>query len=561
MHVSNVRPITKFRVLVIVILTLLLLPVAVAGITQVDQIKSNTASERRMTIPTENVTFVTAQGKEFNSNQARLVAFDRDGQPVWVHGKYSRYYDIDPLGNGRILFVASAMNVEDSKFSGNFITVIMNWRTGEVYDRFKVPFDTHDVDYLGDGEYAVADKFHDTVFVYNRTRDEVVWKFDFHKHFPPYPIAGEGNQTQYTHMNDIDAVNNGSAFLVSPRNFDRVMLINRSTKAVVWTLGEEDNYEILHEQHNPVLLSQDPVTVLVADSENNRVVEYRRTDEGWKQDWVYKGNLDWPRDADRLPNGNTMITDSNGDRALIVTPTGEIVWEVHIEFGPYDIERPEFGDEPAGPTMYELGYTNVTIERESDTSLLPPTGKRIVESFEFMYDMSQWVIPSWIGQMEFLSILFIPMVIFSWAGVEISHSSRFHAAIQQSRHVTTPLRTHSRPIQILLSGICLLFGVILLIVSLAPRNSTTLTLSLSALLLIEGVNFFQSDRIIRKFDIQVERVRTVVRVALALVGTVAVILLFTRARQASGVNTEIYTGIAVLLFVGILRPYISLSNQ
>ena len=63
------------------------------------------------------------------------------------------------------------------------------------------------------------------------------------------------------------------------------MLIDRKSKRIRWTLGEEDNYDILNEQHNPVLLSQDPVTVLVADSENNRVIEYEKTKSGWKRTW------------------------------------------------------------------------------------------------------------------------------------------------------------------------------------------------------------------------------------------------------------------------------------
>ena len=34
----------------------------------------------------------------------------------------------------------------------------------------------------------------------------------------------------------------------------------------------------------------------------------------------------------RLPNGNTLITESNNGRAFEVTPAGEIVWEF---FNPY----------------------------------------------------------------------------------------------------------------------------------------------------------------------------------------------------------------------------------
>jgi hypothetical protein len=56
----------------------------------------------------------------------------------------------------------------------------------------------------------------------------------------------------------MDLALNGSVFLTSPREFDRVLLSNRTAKETIWELGEEDNYDILHEQHNPVLLSNDP---------------------------------------------------------------------------------------------------------------------------------------------------------------------------------------------------------------------------------------------------------------------------------------------------------------
>jgi len=181
----------------------------------------------------------------------------------------------------------------------------MNWRTDNVQEQFAVPPDTHDVDYIGDNKYLVSNKVStrnaeelwmsvakakgwidesrenhsDLMYTYDAEKDDIVWEYDFRNHFPS--TAGEDGD--YTHLNDVNVVKNGSAILASPRNFDRVVLINRSTKETEWVLGEEDNYSILNRQHNPTLLSTDPPTVLVADSENDRVVEYRKDGERWVQ--------------------------------------------------------------------------------------------------------------------------------------------------------------------------------------------------------------------------------------------------------------------------------------
>lgn len=479
----NWDELTKFRLVVVVVLLCLLFPVIVTGVTHDDRISASANETRRATIPTENITFATAQGKQYSADQARLVAFDTEGTPVWVHDTYGRYYDVDPLGDGRILFVASAKGVEESKFTGDFVAVTMNWRTGEVYNRFTVPPDTHDVDYLGNGEYAIADIAHDRVSVYNRTTERFVWNYSFRANFPPPSQIG-GPPSDYTHVNDVDAIDNGSAFLVSPRNFDRVMAINRSTKAIEWTLGEEDNYEILKEQHNPVLLSQDPLTVLVADSENHRVVEYRRTADGWTQDWVYNGDLDWPRDADRLPNGNTLIVDSGNDRVLEVTPSGSIVCEVPIEFAPYDVERPAFGDEPTGPTIHELGQEGTVIEADQNGTTLPTPLDRIVASFTFAYTTAQWVIPSWIGPAEFGLLTLVPVVLVGWVSVELTYVSRVQASIRRIRTLNHARKLRSQFIRLFLLTISLLIGGILLLAGLAPGKFTALSSGLGLIVLL-----------------------------------------------------------------------------
>lgn len=366
--------------------------------------------------PADNVTFVTSQGKEFREAGAVFVAIDTDtGERIRRYDEYFRYYDVDPLGNDTVLLVADIQGVDPSE---GFFAVTMNWRTGEVIDRFPIPADTHDVDYIGDGEYAIADIKTDRVSVYNRTRKEIVWEFDFGTQ---YPNRSAGKGEGYTHLNDVDPIDNGSGFLASPRNMDRVVLINRSTKRIEWTLGREDEYSILNEQHNPTLLSRDPPTVLVADSENDRVVEYRKTETGWERTWQYTDVNGWPRDADRLPNGNTLIGDTWGKQVIEVTPDKRVVERYEIAGqGTYDVERLPYGDEPAGPSMRTLRDRRPGVDetRSVERSRSAAALGTVIETAETGYYLSQWVIPSWLGKTEFVALLSAVAVVVVWGAGE-----------------------------------------------------------------------------------------------------------------------------------------------
>jgi hypothetical protein len=88
----------------------------------------------------------------------------------------------------------------------------------------------------------------------------------------------------------------------------------------------------------------------VADSENDRIVEYQRVDGSWERSWLWRdGHVQWPRDADRLPNDHTLVTDTHADRVVEVDETGDVVWEMRFP-GPYEAERLGTGAESAGGT-------------------------------------------------------------------------------------------------------------------------------------------------------------------------------------------------------------------
>lgn len=294
---------------------------------------------------------------------AMVVGIRPNGTVIGVYNGSAKdrwwLYDVDPLPNGNLLLSSTEPGI-------SVVEEIDPTTGAQVSEhRFEDVLDSHDADMLNEDELLLNDMSQDgnaRIFVYNRTREEVVWEYQFAEHPDAFPQSGGGEFLEdWTHNNDVEQIEPG-VFMVSVRNFDQVVAIDRETKEIRWKLGEDDSHDILFEQHNPDYFegANGTPTVLVADSLNDRVVEYAREDGSWTRTWVLKGGeLDEPRDADRLPNGNTLVVDRRGHRLLEVTPTGEVVWEFYAPWQPYDAERIGTGDESSGPSARQLGATGV----------------------------------------------------------------------------------------------------------------------------------------------------------------------------------------------------------
>ena len=308
-----------------------------------------------------------------NKTDNMVVGARSNGTIVGVHDDRAAgrwwTYDIDRLPSGNILTAGTK--------SRHTLIEEIDPVTGEhVSERpFENVKDAHDVDLINGDELLMNDKPNDgdgdRVLVYNLTRGEVTWSYYFRNHTDVWPRdGGDGVEDDWTHNNDVEQIREG-VVMISVRNFDQVVAVDRSTKEVEWILGEDDNTSILHRQHNPDYLETEDgePTVLVADSRNDRVVEYTREDGSWNRTWVLRGDLDEPRDADRLPNGNTLVADRHSHRILEVTPDGEVVWEVYAPYQPYDVERLGTGDESSGPTMLDADATGaVEVSGSADPS-------------------------------------------------------------------------------------------------------------------------------------------------------------------------------------------------
>ncbi|MFB6103423.1 MAG: hypothetical protein ABEJ73_12785 [Haloplanus sp.] len=434
---ARLKTLSGRRTAFAVVLVLLLVPILGQAATYQPPANGRASAPPSAINSSDDVTFVTIQGNTAGKGAA-IYAVDTESKAVlWSHDSYyKKYFDVDPLDDSTILFTAM---VNDWPWNGGesypWYAIIYDWRNDTLIDKFPVPADTHDVDYIGGQKYVIADKTihngqHEAyltlakkrgwisddreatwhrLYVYNNSKDDIVWEYNFSDHYPETAGDGIGNHQDFTHVNDVDLVLDGRAFLTSPREFDRVLLINRTTKETIWELGQEDNYSILHEQHNPVLLSNTPPTVLVADSENNRVVEYEKRGDEWVRTWLYAKGLDWPRDADRLPNGNTLVTDTANGRIIELTPQGEIAWQYNTTFGPYDAERLAYGDEPRGPRMSTLNGETTTVQEQSYISAR-------IDQYFFL---SQWVLPRWVDRSTFWLIHLWVLMFGGWSFVEI----------------------------------------------------------------------------------------------------------------------------------------------
>jgi hypothetical protein len=382
-----------------------------------------------------------ARGMSLPSRPARLVSVHEDGSVNWTHdgpaGRTNWFYDVDPLANGNLLVVNPVRGT----------TVVYEFdpasRERVWTERFDNP-DVHDVDRINGDELLVAGINYDTgptsndsVFVYNRTAEEVTWEWQFKNHYPANADNGIGTK-DWTHVNDVDEFREGE-FLVSVRNMDQVIAVNRSTKAVELRLGRDGDYSALFEQHNPTYLNGEngTPTVLVADSENDRIVEYARTggppgNGSWERTWTLSGGLNWPRDADRLPNGNTLVVDSMNHRVIEVTPAGEIVWEMHAPWATYDAERVAHGDEPNGPTIREQNATGTATlhggSRETALPSIPRVVDGVVSATPLPGELTElavrwkhvapWLKPMWLPTWAFSTLVVGFLIALVWAAGE-----------------------------------------------------------------------------------------------------------------------------------------------
>jgi len=118
--------------------------------------------------------------------------------------------------------------------------------------------------------------------------------------------------------------------LISIRELDTICVVDLDTQSVVWALSG-----LWEKQHQPTVLKNGHI--LIFDNKGNngksRIIEFDPFSQ--KILWTYTGTTDthffsaFCGSSERLPNGNTLISESDTGRAFEITPDKTTVWEFY----------------------------------------------------------------------------------------------------------------------------------------------------------------------------------------------------------------------------------------
>jgi len=270
------------------------------------------------------------------AERPRIIEVNMLGEIIWeyqIPQNLSQYtnpgLDVELLSNNNILFVLPTNGVYEIDRSGN---IVWSYLTTKI---------SHEADRLPNGNtifvFGADDQKDDAQVTEVNPEGEIVWTWYARDHFNESPYKDIYNQG-WTHTNSVTRMSNGNT-LISLRNFSSVVEVDPQG-SVIRTIGEG----ILGSVHDPAILPNgNLLATCTAAGETRqgqpcvRAVEIDpKTGEVVWQFAGFEPESFPVRDANRLPNGNTLITGST--KIVEVTPEGKIVWQITLKGVTFDRE-------------------------------------------------------------------------------------------------------------------------------------------------------------------------------------------------------------------------------
>ncbi len=235
--------------------------------------------------------------------------YDWNGKVLWEHRHDLQHHDARPLPNGGAAYIA--------------------WE--------KVPKKYHRRIKGGlKGTELDGDIWGDTIREVNAA-GELTWHWRAWEHMKleDHPIVALYSRQEFAHANTLVPLKNGD-YMINFRVLNTFLIVDRKTKKVKW----QHRDDALGGPHDPHQLPNGNILVFangcfVPEPEMpwpySRVVEInpktRKTVWSWQAPYVLEFSSPHISGAQRLKNGNTLITEGGYGRFFEVTKPGEVVWE------------------------------------------------------------------------------------------------------------------------------------------------------------------------------------------------------------------------------------------
>ena len=261
----------------------------------------------------------------------KIVEVDMQGNIIWEYlkpnslyqGKSGKRYglnDVELLNNGNILFNIQLVGAYEINRLGDIVWQHLDSQM------------SHDVDRLENGNTLYTqgwvDKGEDHVVEVDRNGN-MVWSWNGLKQYNKKPFS-KINRGGWIHANSVTRMKNGNT-VVSLRNFNRLVELNNNGDIVNERFFGGVKGKKLKKKlgpHDPEILPNK--NILVPLTAVNKVIEIK---PGMGKVWQYshpKGKKPSVsiRDANRLPNGNTLLTQYNS--IIELDKHNNVVWKLTI---------------------------------------------------------------------------------------------------------------------------------------------------------------------------------------------------------------------------------------
>jgi hypothetical protein len=263
----------------------------------------------------------TLLGDNHNPERPRIIEVNMRGEIVWeyrvpgnLRGFTNPGFDVERLSSNNILFVLPRKGVYEINRKGKVLWSYLDRKV------------SHDADRLLNGDtmvvFGAEDQMSDAQVKEVNPKGEIVWAWYAKDYFNKAPFLHIYDQG-WTHINAAERLRNGNT-LISLRNFNFLVEVDPHG-SIVRTIGEG----ILKRQHDPEVLLNGNI-LLANHREPHSAVEINPQTGRIVWEYTMSDRRTWPvRDANRLPNGNTLITAAT--KILEVTQGGEVVWQLTLK--------------------------------------------------------------------------------------------------------------------------------------------------------------------------------------------------------------------------------------